>query len=49
MGKRTLRDRLSDLWWDIRHPIATMQRETTLRYCERTNQVLSPAPHGYYR
>lgn len=32
--------RISDLWWDIRHPIETIEREIALRYCWRTGQVM---------
>ncbi|QDK01185.1 hypothetical protein I5J50_gp82 [Mycobacterium phage Purky] len=40
--RKTIRQRLSDAWWDIRHPISTIGREVALRYCRRRNLAMVP-------
>lgn len=49
MGPVTWRERLGRLWWDARHPITTLEREITLRYCRRHKLVLTEVDEGFWR
>ena len=44
--RKPLRERLSDLWWDVRHPITTLLREAALRYCTVNDMELIPRRGG---
>ncbi|QEA10842.1 hypothetical protein [Mycobacterium phage Weirdo19] len=42
MAPYTWRNRLADLWYDLCHPITTIERNLSHRYCQRFGLVLVP-------